>query len=164
LSAVPGHAHRPSVWSSVRSGAEQPGALHAAHHEQVTMVSNPARLLQRLAWAAAGLVIGLIGLGGVVRITGSGMGCGENWPRCKGEWFPPLDLPTMIEISHRWVAALVSVMVITVAAVAWWRHGRDPALRTPATVAGVLLLIQVALGAITVKLALPPAVIVIHLA
>ncbi len=33
------------------------------------------------------------------------MGCGEHWPRCNGEWFPPLDLPTLIEISHRWAAA-----------------------------------------------------------
>jgi len=125
---------------------------------------SPARLLQRLAWAGAGLVFGLIALGGIVRITGSGMGCGEHWPRCKDEWFPPLDVPTMIEIGHRWTAALVSVMVIAVAAVARRRHGREPALRTPATAAAILLLIQVALGAITVKLALPPAVIVIHLA
>jgi len=127
-------------------------------------VPNPVRLLQRLAWAGAGLVFGLIALGGIVRITGSGMGCGDHWPRCKGQWFPPLDLPTMIEIGHRWVAALVSGMVIAVAAVAWRRHRRDPALRTPATVAAILLLIQVLLGAITVKLALPPAVIVVHLA
>jgi len=125
---------------------------------------DPARLLQRLAWAGVGLVFGLIALGGIVRITGSGMGCGEHWPECKGEWFPPLDLPTMIEISHRWTAALVSVTVFAVAAVAWRRHGRDPALRTPATVAAILLLIQVLLGAVTVKLALPPAVIVVHLA
>jgi heme A synthase len=125
---------------------------------------NPARLLQRFAWAGAGLALGLIVLGGIVRITGSGMGCGEHWPRCKGEWFPPLDLPTMIEIGHRWAAALVTVMVFAVAAVAWRRHRREPALRTPATVAAVLLVVQVLLGAVTVKLALPPWVIITHLA
>src|SRR5580765_2837274 len=122
------------------------------------------RLLRRLAWTGAALAFGLIVLGGVVRITGSGMGCGEHWPRCKGEWFPPLDLPTMIEIGHRWAAALVSVMVLAVAAVAWRRHRWEPALRTPATVAAVLLVVQVLLGAVTVKLALPPWVIVTHLA
>ena len=53
------------------------------------------RLLRRLAWAGSGLALGLIVLGGVVRITGSGMGCGDHWPRCDGEWFPPLDLPTL---------------------------------------------------------------------
>src|SRR3954470_1720995 len=123
-----------------------------------------SRLLRRLAWASAGLVFGLIVLGGVVRITGSGLGCGEHWPRCDGQWFPPLDLPTMIEIAHRWVAALVSVSVLALTVVAWTRHRSDRQLRTPATLALVLLVVQVLLGAVTVKLALPPWVIITHLA
>ena len=123
-----------------------------------------ARLLRRLAWTGAVLALGLIVLGGVVRITGSGLGCGEHWPRCNGEWFPPLDLPTMIEIGHRWAAALVSVFVLAVAVVAWRRHRREPTLRNPALLALVLLVVQVLLGAVTVKLSLPPWVIITHLA
>ena len=123
-----------------------------------------ARLLRRLAWTGATLALGLIVLGGIVRITGSGMGCGDHWPRCNGEWFPPLDLPTLIEIGHRWAAALVSVLVLAVAAVAWRRHRAGPALRNPATLALGLLVLQVLLGAVTVKLALPPWVIITHLA
>jgi heme o synthase len=123
-----------------------------------------SRLLRRLAWTSAGLVFGLIVLGGVVRITGSGLGCGEHWPRCDGQWFPPLDLPTMIEIAHRWVAALVSFSVLALTVVAWTRHRSDRQLRTPATLALVLLVVQVLLGAVTVKLALPPWVIITHLA
>ena len=85
------------------------------------------------------------------------MGCGDHWPRCNGEWFPPLDLPTMIEIGHRWAAALVSLSVLAIAVVAWIRHRADSrALRRPATLALVLLVVQVLLGAVTVKLALPP--------
>jgi heme o synthase len=120
-------------------------------------------LLRRLAWTGAALALGLIVLGGVVRITGSGMGCGEHWPRCDGEWFPPLDLPTMIEIGHRWAAALVSAVVLAIAAIAWIRHRSEPYLRNPATLALVLLVAQVLLGAITVKLSLPPWVVIIHL-
>jgi heme o synthase len=123
-----------------------------------------ARLLRRLAWSGAALAFGLIVLGGVVRITGSGLGCGEHWPRCNGEWFPPLDLPTLIEIGHRWAAALVSVFVLAVAVVAWLRHRSEPALRNPALLALVLLVVQVLLGAVTVKLSLPPWVIITHLA
>jgi len=123
-----------------------------------------ARLLRRLAWTGATLALGLIVLGGVVRITGSGMGCGDHWPLCDGQWFPPLDLPTLIEIGHRWVAALVSLVVLAVAVVAWRRHRDEPALRTPALVALGLLVVQVLLGAVTVKLALPPWVIITHLA
>ena len=121
-------------------------------------------LLRRLAWTGAGLALGLIVLGGVVRITGSGMGCGDHWPLCDGQWFPPLDLPTLIEIGHRWAAALVSIVVLATAAVAWLRHRSDRNLRDPATLAAVLLVVQVLLGAVTVKLALPPWVVIIHFA
>jgi protoheme IX farnesyltransferase len=123
-----------------------------------------ARLLRRLAWTGSASALGLIVLGGVVRITGSGMGCGDHWPRCDGQWFPPLDLPTLIEIGHRWAAALVSLLVFAVALVAWRRHRHEPALRNPALAAAVLLVVQVLLGAVTVKLVLPPWVIITHLA
>src|ERR671910_276374 len=109
------------------------------------------RLLRRLAWLGVGLAFGLIVLGGVVRITGSGMGCGDHWPRCNGEWFPPLDFATAIEISHRWGGALVSVAVLAVAAVALLRHRAEPRLVRPAAAAAVLLAVQVLLGAVTVK-------------
>jgi heme o synthase len=122
------------------------------------------RLVRRLAWIGAALTLGLIVLGGVVRITGSGMGCGDHWPRCNGEWFPPLDLPTMIEIGHRWAAALVSVVVLALTTVAWIRHRTDRSLRGPATLASILLVTQVLLGAVTVKLSLPPWVVITHFA
>ncbi len=125
---------------------------------------DPTRLLRRLSWTGTALAFGLIVLGGVVRITGSGMGCGDHWPRCNGEWFPPLDLPTMIEIGHRWAAALVSLVVLLTFGVAWTRHRADRRLRNPATLALVVLAAQVLLGAVTVKLALPPWVVVAHLA
>jgi protoheme IX farnesyltransferase len=118
--------------------------------------------LRRLAWAGSGFALALIVVGGIVRITGSGMGCGDHWPRCDGEWFPPLDLPTLIESSHRWFAALVSILVFAVAAVALRRHRSEPLLRNPALLAAFLLVVQVLLGAVTVKLVLPPWVVITH--
>ena len=109
------------------------------------------------------MTVGLIVLGGVVRITGSGMGCGESWPNCNGEWFPPLDLPTLIESSHRWVAALVSIVIAATAWIAWRRHRASPLLWRPAFLTVALLIIQVLLGAVTVKLELPPWVVIVHL-
>jgi heme o synthase len=70
----------------------------------------------------------------------------------------------LIEIGHRWAAALVSLVVVAMAAVAWTRHGRDRYLRNPATLALVILVTQVLLGAATVKLALPPWMVITHLA
>jgi heme A synthase len=119
-----------------------------------------------LAWTAAACTYLLIVLGAVVRITGSGMGCGDHWPLCNGRLFPPLDdLGTLIEWSHRLVAALVSALVAGLAGYTWWLYDRPtarPPVR-PAYVALGLLLVQVLLGAITVKLALPPWTVILHL-
>ena len=119
-----------------------------------------------LAWVAAVCAYLLIVLGAVVRISGSGMGCGDHWPLCNGHLFPPLnEIPTVIEWSHRLVAALVSVLVLALAALAW-RGARslEPGARGAASTAVVLLVIQVLLGAVTVKTGLTPVLVILHLA
>src|SRR5437879_349367 len=136
-----------------------------------------SRRFRLLAWAAAACTYLLIVLGAVVRITGSGLGCGEHWPRCHGRWFPPLDdVGTLIEWNHRLVAGLVTILVVAVAALAWW-ESRDggwgmgdgaerPTAQPPNRLSGValaLLITQVLLGAVVVKLALPPWTVVLHL-
>ena len=126
---------------------------------------SATRTFRWLAWTAALSAFGLIVLGGVVRITGSGMGCGDHWPKCNGEWFPSVDnLPLLIEWAHRWGGALVSFLVLALAVFAWLRLRHAPRLRHPATVGLLVLVVQVLLGAVTVKLHLPPQVVVIHLA
>lgn len=123
-----------------------------------------------IAYAASALAYLLIVLGGVVRITGSGMGCGDHWPLCNGRLIPPLDdLGTLIEYGHRMVALALSVMVVTLASVSFVRARRsrnrgDVGRLLPALVAVALLLLQVLLGAVTVILELPPWVVVLHLA
>src|SRR5256714_4022399 len=119
------------------------------------------RRFTTLAWAAAVCTYLLIVLGAVVRITGSGLGCGEHWPLCNGHVFPPLnDIGTVIEWSHRLVAALVTMLVTALAAYGWLlRRGA----RSGEQVALGLLVVQVLLGAITVKLSLPPWTVILHL-
>ena len=128
------------------------------------------RRFTRLAWLAATCTYLLIILGAIVRITGSGLGCGEHWPLCNGRLLPLLDLPTLIEYGHRLAAAAVSVLVGALAAYAWWLRHRPPlpstALHRPgvgAYVALGLLIVQVLLGAVTVKLQLPPWTVILHL-
>ncbi len=123
------------------------------------------RRYARLAWTAAACTYLLIILGAVVRITGSGLGCGEHWPLCNGRLLPPLDLPTWIEWSHRLVAGLVTGLVVALAGYGWWeRWGTGNGDRgTVEYIALGLLVLQVALGAITVKLALPPWTVILHL-
>ena len=123
-----------------------------------------------LAWTAAAATYLLIVLGAVVRITGSGMGCGDHWPLCNGHLFPPLDdLGTLIEWNHRLVAALVSILVAGLAGYTWYLRRLPPSfavLRRPggaAYVALALLIVQVGLGAVTVKLELPAWTVILHL-
>jgi heme a synthase len=125
------------------------------------------RRYARLAWTAAACTYLLIILGAVVRITGSGLGCGEHWPLCNGRLLPPLDLPTWIEWSHRLVAGLVTGLVAALAGYTWWlRRGKgtgEGGTGASGYVALGLLAIQIALGAVTVKLSLPPWTIILHL-
>jgi heme a synthase len=121
-----------------------------------------------LAWIAATCTYLLIVLGAVVRITGSGLGCGEHWPLCNGHLFPPVnDIPTVIEWSHRLVASVVSVLVLGLAAYGWRLRGSETGeagrVRT-AYVAVALLVVQVLLGAVTVKTGLTPVLVILHLA
>ena len=126
------------------------------------------RSFSRLAWSAAACTYLLIILGAIVRITGSGMGCGDHWPLCNGRLLPPLDLPTLIEYGHRLAAALVSVLVSGLAVYAWWlgRGAGSGERYVPSRTAYValgLLIVQVLLGAVTVKLDLPPWTVILHL-
>jgi heme A synthase len=108
-----------------------------------------------LAWIAAASVYVLIVLGFVVRITGSGLGCGDHWPLCNGRLFPPLSDPgAVIEWSHRLVAGIVSILIVALAVLDW---------RRSAALVG-LLVVQVALGAVTVKTELQPILVILHLA
>ncbi|MDO8563123.1 MAG: COX15/CtaA family protein, partial [Candidatus Limnocylindria bacterium] len=43
--------------------------------------------------------------GGVVRVTGSGLGC-PDWPLCHGTFLPQFDVATFIEWFHRFIAIL----------------------------------------------------------
>lgn len=124
----------------------------------------PARRWGRLAAVTAAATYFLVVLGGIVRITGSGMGCGPDWPLCNGQLVPTMDLATFIEWAHRLVAGVVGLLVFGVTLRAWW-PGAGAAVRRQRTLsawAAVLLVVQVLLGAVTVRLELPPASVILH--
>jgi heme a synthase len=127
-------------------------------------------LLRRLAYLATGLAFAQIVFGAIVRITGSGMGCGDHWPTCQGYLFPPLERPDLIvEVTHRYIAATVTVAIILLLVTAIMRRakrgvgGRGGVLRSAMLATG-LVLVAAVFGGITVKLSLNPYVIVTHLA
>ena len=123
------------------------------------------RWLRGLAWASVISAFALIILGGVVRVTGSGLGCGGDWPLCDGRLLPALTAADIIEYSHRLVAsAIVGPLIIATAAVALLRFRREQWLSISAAVAVVLLLMQGGLGGVTVLTELPGHIVAAHLA
>jgi cytochrome c oxidase assembly protein subunit 15 len=125
--------------------------------------------LRRLSYTALGLAFAQIVFGAIVRITGSGMGCGDHWPKCAGQWFPPHDrIDLIIEISHRYIAFALSIVVIGLFLTALRGRktpgvgGRGGVLR-PTGIAAALVVTAALLGAVTVKMGLNPFVIVAHL-
>ena len=110
------------------------------------MVSGEG-LFRRLAVVTALFAYLQITLGGVVRVSGSGLGC-PDWPLCFGAWVPPLELHAWIEHSHRLVAALaVGPLVAAVGLITVFTPRRhDRLLLIAAVVAGVLVVVQAWLG------------------
>ena len=106
--------------------------------------------------------------GAIVRISGSGMGCGNNWPKCYGAWFPPLSRPDLIiEVMHRYLASVLLLSLIALAITAFLhRHearvgGRGGVLRG-ALLAVTLGFSAALLGAMTVKLGNAPFATLAH--
>ena len=70
-----------------------------------------------LAVASLVAAFAQVTLGGIVRVTGSGDGCGTDWPLCNGQLIPPFDFETLLEYSHRLSASLLGVFVLATAIV-----------------------------------------------
>ena len=122
------------------------------------------RAFKPLAVAATISTFILIAIGGLVRATKSGLGCGDDWPHCSGEVLPPLQDPNqIIEFSHRAAAGIVGVMTAALAVLAY-RHFRDNprVLRTSFAALG-LVIFQALLGMVVVKLHLAAISVVLHL-
>ncbi|MGZ4314640.1 MAG: COX15/CtaA family protein [Gaiellaceae bacterium] len=104
---------------------------------------------------------GLVAVGGIVRITASGLGC-PHWPLCTAKAIPLDRKASVIEYSHRAVVALVVVLVVAVAVRAWRSYRARLDVFWPAVIALVLLPLQAVLGAIAVWLELPGWVVAFH--
>jgi protoheme IX farnesyltransferase len=115
-----------------------------------------------LAVATIAATFVLIGVGGLVRATDSGLGC-PDWPRCFGRLVPPAELHAWIEHSHRLVASAV-VVLVALLAVAAWRTGQRPVVCRAAVAALVLVLAQALIGALVVWWKLRADSVTLHLA
>ena len=106
----------------------------------------------------------LIPLGGYVRQSGSGLAC-PDWPLCYGQVGPPLDKEgTLIELSHRLVGLVVSLLALGVGILAIRHRQESSFILKAAIIAGVAIIAQVGVGAAVVLVELQPYLIMAHLA
>lgn len=139
--------------------------------------SNFARTLRRLALGASVATYVLIFAGGLVRVSGAGMGC-PDWPKCYGMWIPPTDVSelkpqydpaafnatlTWIEYINRLMGVLVGLIILATLLYAAARFLRAPKLFLPALAATLLVAFQGWLGKVVVKTDLNPFIVTLHL-
>jgi heme A synthase len=135
----------------------------------VSVTDQAARRFRNLAYATAALTFLLIIVGGVVRISDSGLGCGaagsgtEGWPLCGGGLLPAVDTNMIVEYTHRIIAGVVAVLIAYLAWTAWRTRRSERLLVRVSIGAFVLILLQAALGGLTVEKGLEEELVATHL-
>src|SRR6266581_322411 len=107
-------------------------------------------LFRRVAFLTAFFAYLQIALGGVVRVTGSGLGC-PDWPLCNGRPYPAADIHSIIEYSHRTVGTVTGVLLIATVVLAWLVYRqRRPLIAWLATGSLVAIAAEGGLGGVVV--------------
>ena len=129
------------------------------------MTPSPAadRWLRPAAIASLLGNIAIVLTGGVVRLTGSGLGC-PTWPRCTDQSFVPhgaLGIHGAIEVGNRMVTFLLAAIAIATFLVAL-RSGRSSLVKL-SVVLGLGVPAQAVIGGVTVLTDLNPWIVAFHL-
>jgi heme A synthase len=120
-------------------------------------------LFRRVSVLAAVFAYLQIALGGIVRVSGSGLGC-PDWPLCHGRPYPPANLHAIIEYSHRTVGTITGLLIVATVAVAWIVfRDRRPIVAWLATASLVAVAVEAGLGGIVVANELAPWLVAVHL-
>ncbi|HEY6568011.1 MAG TPA: heme o synthase [Actinomycetota bacterium] len=116
----------------------------------------------KLAVATAITTVALFSVGGLVRGSGSGLGC-STWPQCDpGQLFPSGTIHSLIEFSHRALAFVVIVLTALCGIVAIRSHRDERRILWPAVLSFPLVLSQAVLGGIVVATELNPWWVTAH--
>ncbi len=100
--------------------------------------------------------------GGLVRLTGSGLGC-SDWPLCNaGGIVPASNHHAWIEFSNRMFSGAIIVVVIIAAIAAFQAEGTTRPTKIGALVAAIATVGQVPLGGVTVLFDLHPLLVASH--
>lgn len=93
----------------------------------------------------------MIVLGVLVTTSGSGHGCGNSWPFCHGQIIPgTLTINGVIEYGHRIMSSVDGLLVVITSLWSWLAFRRDTRIKVFAALSFLFILLQGALGALTV--------------
>ncbi|HTX34814.1 MAG TPA: COX15/CtaA family protein [Bryobacteraceae bacterium] len=110
--------------------------------------TTASRRFARYAWGVVALNVAVVLWGALVRATGSGAGCGNNWPRCNGEVIPTSPtLHTLIEFTHRAMTGADLPMVGLLVFWAFRLFPRRHPVRATAVLSAVFLVTEALIGA-----------------
>lgn len=116
------------------------------------------------AWASLVSQTLIIGTGGAVRLTGSGLGC-PTWPRCTDESFvstPEMGIHGIIEFGNRLLTFLLVIIAIGMFLMVVRQRAKRPELLRLAVILGLGIPAQAVIGGITVLTDLNPYVVGLH--
>ncbi len=119
----------------------------------------------RWAWASLVANAGLVLTGGLVRLTGSGLGC-PTWPKCTDDSFVPhraLGIHGVIEFGNRMLTYVLVIVAIATFIAVWRWSGADRTMRRLALGMGLGIPLQGVIGGITVLTDLNPWIVALHL-
>lgn len=135
------------------------------------------RKFKALALASVLATYFLIFLGGLVRVSGAGLGC-PDWPKCFGGWIPPLSISQLpdymdpnafnftlawIEYINRLAGVSTGILVAILAIWAIVKFNRQPRILIPSILAGLLIAFQGWQGGQLVATHLKPVIVSVHL-
>lgn len=126
--------------------------------------STSERRVRVIAWASLVSQTLIVGTGGAVRLTGSGLGC-PTWPRCTEDSFvatPEMGIHGLVEFGNR-LLTFVLVIIAILAFLAVFRMRRErPELFRLTVALGLGIPLQAVIGGITVLTQLNPWIVGLH--
>lgn len=126
--------------------------------------STADRRVRFIAWASLVSQTLIVGTGGAVRLTGSGLGC-PTWPRCTEDSFvatPEMGIHGMVEFGNRLLTFVLVIIAIAAFAFVVRMRRERPELFQLSIVLGLGIPVQAVLGGVTVLTNLNPWIVGLH--
>lgn len=125
----------------------------------VNFINRNLRLLTSIT--SIGMFLVLLA-GALVTKTGSGRGCGTDWPLCNGKFIPAYTIESLIEYSHRALSGMVGILVL-LTVIAIWNTMREHSEALIFALSSLFFtVLQAILGALAVVWEQSSAVMALH--